>query len=122
MYITFANSETLGVSLVKEQKRVYSLPTMWELTVESDTDLTSSELDALLVAENISVLSYYNGIETKTLSGYDTVDFVMKTVTETGVSLCIKLLKEEENPSTANAVPLPAGFIGALLPSGRNSL
>ena len=107
MYITFANSETLGVSLVKEQKRVYSLPTMWELTVESDTDLTSSELDALLVPENISVLSYYNGIETKTLSGYDTVDFVMKTVTETGVSLCIKLLKEEENPLATYGGPSP---------------
>lgn len=96
MYITFANSETLNVSLVKEQKRVYSLPMMWELTIESDTDLTSSELDTLLVPENIGVLSYYNGIDTKTLTGYDTVDFVMKSVTETGISLCIKLLKEIE--------------------------
>jgi len=96
MYIIFANSETLNVSLVKEQKRVYSLPMMWELTMESDTDLTSSELDALLVPENISVLSYYNGIDTKTLTGYETVDFVTKSVRETGISLCIKLLKEIE--------------------------
>ena len=97
MYITFANSQTLNVSMVKEQKRIYALPMKWELTIVSDEDMTSDELDELLTPENIASIEYYNGMETKTLTGYDTVDFVMKSVTETGISLCIKLLKEIED-------------------------
>ncbi len=94
MYITFANSQTLNVSMVKEQKRIYALPMKWELTIVSNEDMTSDELDELLTPENIASIEYYNGMETKTLTGYDTVDFVSKTVTETEVSLTIKLLKK----------------------------
>ena len=94
MYITFANSQTLNVSMVKEQKRIYALPMKWELTIVSDEDMTSDELDELLTPENIASIEYYNGMETKTLTGYDTVDFVSKTVTEKEVSLTIKLLKK----------------------------
>ena len=96
MYIEFADLVTLDCSLVEEQKRVYSRPVMWELKIESGEDLTSAELDALLTSGNISSLRYYNGERFKTLTGYDTVDFVSKTVTETGVSLKITLLKKAE--------------------------
>ena len=94
MILTFGNGRSLAVSSVSEKKSVYRLPQVWELTIQSNEDMTSDELDGLLTPENIASIEYYNGMETKTLTGYDTVDFVSKTVTETEVSLTIKLLKK----------------------------
>lgn len=96
MNIVFNNSATLNVTFVKEEKRVYSVPQKWALTIESGTDLTSDELDALLAPENIGFMQYDNGTEVKTLTGYNSIDYVSKQIDTSGIALRIVLLKEDE--------------------------
>lgn len=67
----------------------------WMLEIISSDDLSSNELDELLVPENISSMTYTKDDGTvETISGYDTVDTAKKKITSEEIILTIKLLKE----------------------------
>lgn len=95
MTIQFLDGTTLHVTQINEDKRIYSAPKKWELKLISDEDLTSLELDALLVEENISKLLCVKEDGTSSeILGYSFVDRVSKTKTNDVVSLIIVLQKD----------------------------
>ena len=107
MELVFNNGQKITAINIHEQKRIYSAPQRWELKISATDNLSSDELDDLLVPDNISYMEYEIDDETKVISGYDTVDFLSKTIAEdatgTRITLDITLLKEmkedEENES-----------------------
>ena len=85
MRIKFKNGFEINASCINEDKRIYSDPQKWE----------SSQLDELLIEENICDLIKYDEEETeKHIIGYNHVERVSKIITDQENILIIVLQKD----------------------------
>ena len=95
MTITFLNGKEINVLSVAEDKKIHVVPKKWELIITSNTDLSSEELDALLVEENMLKLLHQKDDGTvKEILNYNEVTKVNKVHYSDGVTMTIVLRKE----------------------------